>query len=557
MPSKKTSKQLILEEIFKSKHETVAKEMKADEYFEIFAAEQIMKDYGLDYQEITNGVIGNSNDGGIDAGFLIVNGILIAEDTKLPSSLKKPEIELHLIQAKNSPKLGKAVVKNWQDTFEDLFDLSKKHTEVDEVYNQDIIDLASSFITNFRRYLTKNYTLKISFYCVSKADKIHDDVHKRADKLIKKVTDIYDSADVTVELINAQRLTELYRKIQSDERALTYKKSLGTDEGSYVCLATLSDYYKFISSDDRISREIFDANVRDHQGNTPVNKDIRATLEDGGSDDFWYLNNGVTILTPYAHSSGGTIIIKDPQVVNGLQTSTEVFFHFKNSEENKADERHVLVRILQEENEKARDRIIRATNSQNSMSVATLRSSDIIHRDIEDYIKNFGYYYDRKKNKYKNEGRPADKIISLPYLSQIVMTLLLGKPDSARGRPSTLIAAEEQYQKIFSEKYSPDIYLNSVQLAERVMLQLKDLVDGDEKRRTTNNTKFYAMYLLVERLRGKVSVKEYLSSMEINKVTKAKVKKAVKDTLKIYSQNHGNDQFAKSSGFLTKVKSAI
>jgi len=112
MAKNKTSKQLILEEIFKARHQSVAKEMKADEYFEVFSAEQIMKDYSLDYQEINDGVIGDSNDGGVDAGFLIVNGILIAEDTQLPSSLKKPEIELHLIQAKNSSKLGKAVIKN-------------------------------------------------------------------------------------------------------------------------------------------------------------------------------------------------------------------------------------------------------------------------------------------------------------------------------------------------------------------------------------------------------------------------------------------------------------
>jgi len=223
------------------------------------------------------------------------------------------------------------------------------------------MDLASSFISNFKKYLTKNYTLKISFYCVSKADKIHEDVYNRAEKLKERVLDIYDSAEVDIQLINAQGLTELYRKVQSDQRALTYQKSLGTDDGSYVCLATLSDYYEFISSDDRISREIFDANVRDHQGNTPVNN----------------------------------------------------------------------------------------------------------------------------------------------------------------------------------------------------MKQLKKLTKGEEKRRTINNTRFYAMYLLVKRLQGRASLKKYLAQAHVDKITKSQIKKAVKDTLKIYSDNDGDDQFAKSAEFLEKIKEAV
>lgn len=123
----------------------------------------------------------------------------------------------------------------------------------------------------------------------------------------------------------------------------------------------------------------------------------------------WYLNNGVTIITPKAIPAGRKITIEDPQIVNGLQSSHEIYRHFsEHSEDIDGDKRSVLVRVICEENaEEARDRIIRATNSQTSIPPASLRSADDIHRNIEDYLGFNGYFYDRRKNFYKNP-RKAD-----------------------------------------------------------------------------------------------------------------------------------------------------
>ena len=41
---------------------------------------------------------------------------------------------------------------------------------------------------------------------------------------------------------------------------------------------------------------IFESNVRDYQGNTDVNEGIAASLGTASSEDFWWLNNGVTVL---------------------------------------------------------------------------------------------------------------------------------------------------------------------------------------------------------------------------------------------------------------------
>ncbi|MBS7118942.1 MAG: AIPR family protein, partial [Enterobacter cloacae] len=93
-----------------------------------------------------------------------------------------------------------------------------------------------------------------------------------------------------------------------------------------------SDYYKFLTNetDHTLRRYLFESNVRDFMGLNAVNEDIKLTLSDQGSPDFWLLNNGVTILSTSAQMIGQSIYMEDIQIVNGLQTSESIFRHFDN-----------------------------------------------------------------------------------------------------------------------------------------------------------------------------------------------------------------------------------
>ena len=104
------------------------------------------------------------------------------------------------------------------------------------------------------------------------------------------------------------------------------------------------------------------------------------------------------------------------------------------------------------------EKIIRATNSQTSIPFASLKATDKIHRDIEDFLVPNGFYYERRKNFYKNEGKPSAKIVTIPHLAQATMAVLLGRPNDARARPSTLLKRQEDYERVFSEDYPLDVY---------------------------------------------------------------------------------------------------
>lgn len=400
--------------------------------------------------------------------------------------------------------------------------------------------------------------LEIRYYYATQGDEVHPNVEGKIPKLQESIKKMFGGSEFKFDFVGASSLLEMTRNVPSSSRILEIAESpIGTASGSYLCLVSLSNYYEFISDDGALARSIFESNVRDYQGSVKVNTGIRKTLENINSENFWYLNNGVTIITPKAVLAGKKLTIEDPQIVNGLQTSHEIYQHFAKLDDPTGDDRAILIRIVCEENEEARDRIIRATNSQTSIPPASLRSSDEIHRNIEDFLKANGYYYDRKKNHYKNQGKPVAKIISIPYMAQAMMAITLLKPDSARARPSTLINSDSEYKKIFSLDLPIDIYLKVIQIMKSVESYLKPENCGvNLERKTITNIKFYvAMLVGIEISGSKNNIVTSISEIPSIKISDEYLSTSMAKALSVFTELGETDQVAKGSEFVGKLLS--
>jgi hypothetical protein len=257
---------------------------------------------------------------------------------------------------------------------------------------------------------------------------------------------------VKIAFIGAQDLLELAQKVTNNEFPLSLAENpiSNTTDKVFLVLVKLSDYYKFITNENgELIKHILEANVRDYQGNITVNQDIQDSLSNPSVEDFWWLNNGVTVIASNAMLiTGKEMMITDPEIVNGLQTSTEIYRYFtQNPDKLQEDKRALLLRIIVPTADESRDRIIFATNNQTAIQKSSLRATDIIHRQIEMYFRSKDLYYDRRKNYYKNTGIKAAKIISVPFLSQCLIAVLLQSPNDSRARPSTLLTDDERYEK--------------------------------------------------------------------------------------------------------------
>ena len=530
-----------------------ARTLPSSDFFELFATNQILKDFDLSYDEIASGIVDNGGDGGIDAVYVFVNGELLTEDFDLSMRRKNIEIELALIQAKTSAGFSESAMDKFHASAEDLLDLRKSIDAVSAVYNDALRQIIQRFREAYGNLASRLPRLKISFYYATRGEEVHPNVQRKTKRLEEKVRALFSDVEFSLEFIGAARLMTLLRRQPKTTYALRLSDTPISSKGAFVGLVGLKDFHDFITDEKgKIRRSLFESNVRDYQGTNPVNDEIQETLKAKGSEDFWWLNNGVTVLASKPGTlSGDTLTIEDPQVVNGLQTSTEIYKFFQSNE--KPDERRVLVRVVAADTADSQDRIIKATNSQTSIPAASLHATEKIHRDIEQYLKSFGLFYDRRKNFYKNEGKGIDRIISIPYLAQAVMAIALQRPDSARARPSSLLKDESDYERVFSDEHPLHLYAASVLLMKRVDTFLR-LEAIEMNRKDQTNLRFYVAMLAAMKLAGTYHLKPtQVASVAFEKLTDQDLTEVLNEAKSAYAELGSSDQAAKGPELLRKL----
>jgi len=156
---------------------------------------------------------------------------------------------------------------------------------------------------------------------------------------------------------------------------------------------------------DQYGVKLFARNIRGYLGETTINQDIRKTLRTDPSS-FWYLNNGITFVCDHAEleSSAGRerLNLRNPQIINGQQTSYAL-----SAVPRGAQKARVSVRVISIARDGKSDdwaaydaivsRIVEATNSQNRIKAADLRSNDRIQVGLERDLHQLGYHYQRKR----------------------------------------------------------------------------------------------------------------------------------------------------------------
>ncbi|MDD1770095.1 MAG: hypothetical protein LUO79_03325, partial [Methanomassiliicoccales archaeon] len=108
---------------------------------------------------------------------------------------------------------------------------------------------------------------------------------------------------------------------------------------------------------------------------------------------------------------------------------------------------------------------------------------------------------DRRKNFYRNSGKPLSRIISIEYLGQCVTTIINKDSRLARSTPTTII--KKHYDKTFTDKITPDVYLLCAQATRKIEASLRRDIPGiTEKERY--HLKFHVVWSAVTLLMGKV-----------------------------------------------------
>lgn len=550
--------QTILKEIIKLEFDENDMYSDHSAFFEYFSASQVLKNYGLSDEEIDNGIIGGGNDGGCDSMFIFLNDEIITSDQiENLSASKGSTLNLTIIQSKNELGFGEDALMKWKTVSENLLDSGNSLQDYTGRYSEDVLNKFQLFRDAFTKLIRSQIKVSFNYIYVALAHEIHPNTQKQADELEIKIKTMYPSSLATVKFITADKLLELY---QTDPETSTHLEltaqpiALGRSK-EFVALVNLSKYYQFITDDsNNLRNSFFEANVRDYQGSNSVNNCIADTLASDTGEDFWWLNNGVTILSEKIQLITATELeLLNPEIVNGLQTSTEIFNYFTSHPAKIPDEsRNVLVRIITPSSEESRDTIIFATNNQTNIPKSSLRVTDPIHLQIEMYFKTRGLYYDRRKNYYKNQKKKASEIVSVSFLAQCLISVILRKPDYARARPSTLLTDDKTYNALYNEKNDLSSYYNCAFIGKKVQKQLKNTPDLTSAERS--DLLFYVVYAVFAKTFGKKEMDfSDLKTFDTNSVSDEIITSLIDDIYIKYKEEGGNGRVAKSQEFIRKI----
>ncbi len=485
---------IVLDNIIKQKRNQSPNTLPDDEFFEIFTFEQVLKKYDLSYEELNYGKIGGGDDGGIDGFFIFVNNEFIGDDIELDNIKKNPYIQLFLIQSKRTDTFSEKAIEKWLSTTMNIFNLERSIDSIQKYYNTDLISKVNSFRELYLSLASHHPTLEITYVYASKGDvlSINQKVRNQSEILQGNTSRYFPGATVNTSFMGARELIDSSRFEKSYTLQLKFLENyISRGEDNYIVLASLKNYHKFITYDNGdLLGYIFTFNVRDYQGsNVEVNKDIKTTLESNCNLDFWWLNNGITILSSRASIAGKTISLDEVQIVNGLQTTNTIYHYIKDrlgKQENFDEDRAVLIKIVVTNNPETRDRVIKATNFQTPIPPASLKATDPIQLDIENHFFNSEWFYDRRKNYYKNTGKQPDRIISIQYLAQSAIAIVFHEPDIARSRPSSILKTDSNYRRVFSQKISLDVYLMCAKTMKKIETVIRNITSSKSKHSDIN-----------------------------------------------------------------------
>jgi hypothetical protein len=435
-----------------------------DKQFEHFASFSVIASrYGEEF-DTTDVVLGGTADLGIDGCGIILNGRLIDDEQEVDDILKMNgylDAELIFVQAKRSASFdGAAMMVLGQHLKDAVFthqtvppissELRKRIKIIDEIYKH-----AAKFRKNpeCRIYYVTTGTWTDDPY-------LKTIVAKQVDDLV--ATSMF--AEVKYLPLGAQALQKAYRATKyTISRQINFDRTvvlpaIDNVKAAYLGALPASEFIKLvIDEDDNIVKSVFIDNVRDFQGDNPVNTDMSATITDGLLDQFVLRNNGVTIVARDLSITGQMFTIRDYQIVNGCQTSHVLYANRTVI----SDKLFVPVKLIYTDDEEIAQEVIKSTNRQTPIDENDLLALTKFQRDLEIYYSGMPddrrLYYERRSKQYASRADvERTRIIPVGIQLKVFASMFLDAAHQAGRYQATLLKQVED--RVFKASHRPETY---------------------------------------------------------------------------------------------------
>ena len=222
-----------------------------DEVFEFLALEQLLKDHDLSHDELESGWVDGRDDGGLDGFFILVNGHLVQDPLAFAWPKRSAEIEVWLLTCKHHETFQQAPLNSLLASIPELLDLGLDRPALRGSYSEGLLDQRALLHTVYRRLSIARPSLKFRFAYVSRGDSesVAPNVAARADQIVSAVQALFSDCEASFQFIGAAELVALYRRTRTFSIDLPVTEYATRGSGSYVALARLDDYCRFVTDE--------------------------------------------------------------------------------------------------------------------------------------------------------------------------------------------------------------------------------------------------------------------------------------------------------------------
>lgn len=277
---------------------------------------------------------------------------------------------------------------------------------------------------------------------------------------------------VTWEYVNHDVILKLLQRNKPVNTILRLKSKAVFEDMNFsrVCIGQIA-ITEIAHLMEQFGEKLLERNIRRYLGlhGNRVNEGIRHTLYSTTPENFYFYNNGLTLVcTQFRYNAlqekDYQIQLENLQIVNGGQTCMTIYKTFQEMQKqgrNLSENISVLVRIyelpIDDNKEDIVLKITHATNSQNPVDLKDLHSNDEKQLRLEESIRQLGYQYRRKRSESIKTSE-----ISSGTAAEAVLAVWRNAPHQAK------FLLREHFGKLYHKIFTDQ--LNGAQVVIAVLL---------------------------------------------------------------------------------------
>lgn len=407
----------------------------------------------FDVTDFKNSYTDGANDGGVD--------LIAVNEGDIYKSLV-------LIQSKN--------VKNFssKDEIKDIF--TKMAQTVKDFRN----DKVGSYNKNLRRIYREKYDDAVEdenfsielvlFINTNKSEEYRDEISLH----LKKIEEL---EDFELSIFYKNEVEQQIKNFENGQRYVRegkveiYKEHGFIKNGDNGLLVNISALSVRNLYDKYRDEGLFEQNFRYFVRNKKIDDQINSSLKKK-RDEFWFLNNGIIIGCKDFHLDGDNIKLEDFSIINGCQTTT-ILGSYKGSNEDL--DFPISCKIVKPDHGGEDyfnifiSEIAEASNSQKPISDRDLKSNYPEQRNLQLNLKaqEPKIYLEIKRGEgiLRRRNLESWQKIKNDALGQLILSVLLQRPGTARSNKKKIFSDRGTYNSIFKRTHDKDTIVDLLQLA--------------------------------------------------------------------------------------------